>query len=396
MPKSVSAAVTPKKIEGVYEKTEGSGIWYVRYRLKTANGVKGKLICKKIGTRSAAVEYQRKVKTLLATGEGFVPATAKDTAKTAKQLSESRTATTVGQLCDELLKYIQDNPRRYKDQRNPPLRIARIRKQFGDRTADLLAPPEIEAWFSSLTKRPRHQQKNMEPVVSVSAGTVNRLRSTFSRMYRHGKYLGKVQNNPVRDVLLSRDESKEPNWLRQADEERLRAVLQAKVDACTAKQPKLRQQALHRIYELDVALGTGMRKSEQYGLTWNDVDLEERVIRLHDTKNGKPRKVYMNERVYSALSALRTMENDLHTSRPGLVFRCGENKKWWLAALKEAKLEGRLRWHDLRHTFATRLVQRGADLKKVQVACGHKTIQMTARYAHVDDADQRDTVALLD
>lgn len=187
-----------------------------------------------------------------------------------------------------------------------------------------------------------------------------------------------------------------PNWLKPEDRERLYAVLQGKVDACAVNQPKLRQQALHRIYELDVALGTGMRKSEQYGLKWQNVDLKRRTIQLHDTKNGEPRTVYMNARVYAAMVGLWEMKDDLHTSQPGNVFRCGENKKWWLATLKSAGLEKQLRWHDLRHTFATNLIQKGANLKEVQVACGHKTIQMTARYAHVDDQGQRNTVALLD
>jgi integrase len=49
----------------------------------------------------------------------------------------------------------------------------------------------------------------------------------------------------------------------------------------------------HRICELDVALGTGMRKGEQYGLKWSDVDVDQRVITLRDTKNGEIRLVYM-------------------------------------------------------------------------------------------------------
>jgi site-specific recombinase XerD len=68
--------------------------------------------------------------------------------------------------------------------------------------------------------------------------------------------------------------------------------------------------------------------------------------------------------------------------------------RFWNPARKRASLEG-LRWHDLRHTFASRLVMAGVDLRTVQELMGHKTITMTLRYAHLSPTHQREAVQRL-
>ncbi len=68
-----------------------------------------------------------------------------------------------------------------------------------------------------------------------------------------------------------------------------------------------------------------------------------------------------------------------HSKRDGLI---KNPRKWFATALEQAGIEG-VTWHTLRHTFASRLVMAGVDLKTVQELMGHKTIAMTARYAHL-------------
>jgi site-specific recombinase XerD len=69
-------------------------------------------------------------------------------------------------------------------------------------------------------------------------------------------------------------------------------------------------------------------------------------------------------------------------------------RKWFVPALEEAKIE-EFNWHDLRHTFASRLVMAGVDLRTVQQLMGHKTIQMTVRYSHLAPEHQLDAVERL-
>jgi integrase len=373
--------------EGVYENIPGSGIWYVRYR------VKGKLVRKSIGKYQAAVNYHSKVKVLIRSGEGHVPTTAKDTPKTDRQIANQAltvSGVTVSDLCDDLLTHIKERPEVYKDQRNPPDRIEAIRAEFGDRQAASIRPFEITTWLDSMKKR---DSKKMKPA------TLNRMKAMLSAVYQLGKHGDKVKVNPARDVKQRNVGGGVIRFLTEDEETRLRATLLGQIKTKAHLSQYQEPQVRHRLCELDVALGTGMRKGEQYGLRWKDVDFDSGVITLHDTKNRESRLVYMIDDVVTALRALQKLglnrrEGRTHPAPEDAVFAIGDNKKWWAAALKDAKIEN-FRWHDLRHTFCSRLSQNGASLKIIQEAAGHKTIAMAARYAHMDQSSLRSAMAVL-
>jgi integrase len=370
-----------KKAAGVYEHNEGSGIWYVRYR------VRGKLVRKMIGTRQEAIDYRDKVRHIRASGDGVVPVTAAEPARTTEEARTEAHGVLFGELCDGLLKHIKKNPLEYKDQRNPPQRIAAIKKQFGHRQAASIKPYEISDWLSSLDLAP---------------ATRNRYKAVVSAIFKYGKERDKVQINPARDVKQSRVSNGVIRFLTPAEEDRLRAVLQSDVDECGPKNERLKIHLLHRIHELTVGLGTGMRKGEQYGLLWPDVNFERREIIARDTKNGTSRIVPMIDDVYAAMKALKKMplprkrrSKDRPNDTPvDAVFSIGDNKKWWSSAMRRAKIKN-FRWHDLRHSFCSRLAQSGASLKVIQEAAGHKTIQMAARYSHMDQTTMRSAMAVL-
>jgi integrase len=113
------------------------------------------------------------------------------------------------------------------------------------------------------------------------------------------------------------------------------------------------------------------------------------------TKNGETRHVPMNE---AALSAFKTLFGKSKGTGPVFLNSRGEHrnspKNWFVPAVKKAKVEG-FTWHCLRHTFASRLVMTGVGLRQVQELMGHKTIQMTCRYAHLSPAVQLEAVEKL-
>src|ERR1019366_2970074 len=122
--------------------------------------------------------------------------------------------------------------------------------------------------------------------------------------------------------------------------------------------------------QLDVALHTGMRKSEQFTPTWDQVDLERGYIYLSMTKNGSDRFVTLRslQERHKRLG-LPPDSTLFHSKREGLI---KNPRKWFATALEQAEIKG-VTWHTLRHTFASRLVMGGVDLKTVQ-ELGHKTI----------------------
>ena len=120
-----------------------------------------------------------------------------------------------------------------------------------------------------------------------------------------------------------------------------------------------------------------MRKSEQFTPTWDQVDLERGYNYLSMTKNGSDRFVTLNSVAVQVLRSLQERHKRLglppdstlfHSKREGLI---KNPRKWFATALEQAEIKD-VTWHTLRHTFASRLVMGGVDLKTVQELMGHK------------------------
>ena len=138
-----------------------------------------------------------------------------------------------------------------------------------------------------------------------------------------------------------------------------------------------------------VALNTGMRLGEIMGLVWERVDFSRGVILLERTKSGRRREVPMNEAADAALHALPGDKIE------GRVFRRGSIRTAWENAVERAGLDG-FRFHDLRHTFASHMVMRGANLVELRDILGHADLKMTMRYSYLAPEHKRAAVARLD
>lgn len=134
-----------------------------------------------------------------------------------------------------------------------------------------------------------------------------------------------------------------------------------------------------------LAVETGLRKEELFGLTLSHVDLTRREITLDSTKSGAPRRVPLSDQAIGTIRILlehRTAKNSPYLLAKPDGNRFVDMKNGFEAARKRAGLND-LRWHDLRHTFASRFVQDGGDLYYLSRILGHTTVQMTARYSHM-------------
>ena len=147
-----------------------------------------------------------------------------------------------------------------------------------------------------------------------------------------------------------------------------------------------------------LALHTGLRKTEQFSLQWRDIDFQQGQIRVRESKSGKGRVVAMNKTVtelLKQLSKVRLINNQYVF--PGEISgaRRSDLPKYWEDYLKQAGIDN-FHWHDLRHTFASRLVMAGVDLYSVKELLGHHDFKMTQRYAHLSPGHLKAAVGVLD
>ncbi len=146
-------------------------------------------------------------------------------------------------------------------------------------------------------------------------------------------------------------------------------------------------------------LNTGLRRGELVGLKWTDVDLFRKTLTLLKTKNKEKRTIPLNNTVLELLKAkgnVRHISGYVFTSEDGKGFLNGQHVYRALKLSAERAGIAKLRFHDLRHTFATRLVQAGIDLYVVMELLGHKSLTMTMRYAHHYPESLRHGVDVLD
>ncbi len=136
-----------------------------------------------------------------------------------------------------------------------------------------------------------------------------------------------------------------------------------------------------------LSLNTGLRRGELFGLKWTDVDLEQKNLTViaATAKSGKTRHIPLND---EALKILRQWKNQpgiksvfVFSGRDGEPFH--DVRDSWSAMLDKKTNIKDFRWHDLRHTFASKLVMAGVDLNTVRELLGHSDYKMTLRYAHL-------------
>jgi len=148
-----------------------------------------------------------------------------------------------------------------------------------------------------------------------------------------------------------------------------------------------------------VALNTGLRRGELLQLQWRDVDLSRQIltVRGEGAKTGQTRHVALNSEVTAVLKGWKdpaAESNWFVFSGSITTAPLAEARKAWAGVLKRAKIVS-FRFHDVRHTFASKLVMAGVHLNTVRELLGHRKISMTLRYAHLAPQHKADAVERL-
>ena len=147
------------------------------------------------------------------------------------------------------------------------------------------------------------------------------------------------------------------------------------------------------------ALHTGMRRGEILTLQWSHVDLSRHTLTILEQKNGARDTLPVNDtamEVLQARAAVRTNSTEaVFVNEAGHPREARNLLRAFYPAMRRAGIT-RFRFHDLRHTFATRLIQAGVDVYTVQKLGRWKTISMVLRYAHHQPESLRGGAEVLD
>lgn len=247
--------------------------------------------------------------------------------------------------------------------------------------------------------------KNGKP---LSLSSVKKVYITLSQAYEQAVKLNMIYKNPCKNIVLPKSEKKKAIAFSIDEQERFLSLC-----------------GYDNTYEclFILAFNTGMRIGELFALSWNDVDFDNQIIYVNKnlsvinnynsneqkqkiiidstkTDSGE-REIPMTKQAYKVLQA----QKQRNAGNSPFVFysKVGtpimkRNVYRVLDKLKdEANISSNVTFHSMRHSFATRLLERGADIKTVSTLLGHKSIQITLDiYSHVSNDLKKSTISLLD
>lgn len=339
-----------RQSRGVFEKIPGSGEWWIRYA-----DASRKLRREKAGTKAVAIKLYTK---------------RKQEALQGKKLPESLRGrgVTFEKLCDDALEHSEASNGEQTSY-ELGLKLDTIKEVFGKREAASITKQDITRWLEDEAEER-----------GWAAATRNRYQAAFSLVYRVALDNGKVQLSPAARIKRRLEDNGRIRFLNYKEEGRLITAI--------------RQNWPHYLPAFLISLHTGARRKEQFSLEWEDVSLSRNAVTFRHTKNGKPRTVGLNATALAALKELkpRIAHGPVFRNTEGNPLRCARD--WFEPAVEAAKLKD-YTWHCNRHTFASRLVMAGVDIRTVAHLMGHSTIQMTMRYAHLAPEHAQAAVGLL-
>ncbi len=283
--------------------------------------------------------------------------------------------------------------------------IDRVRAAFPDLLAKPL--PTITAWQ---IEQWRARRRTAGITAATCERDLNALRSVFSQAMK-AKIL---RVHPLQDVKRAKlDTLGRLRYLSPDEEKNLRAALDARDQRERDARARFNSWRAERGYKtlpdygtytdhlhpvVLLALNTGLRRGELLSLTWGNVDLASALLTVRgvSAKSGRTRYLPLNSDAVAVLQTWRPRE----ATAADLVFpgptgeKMASLKTAWGKVAKAAGLKD-FTFHDLRHSFASKLVMAGVDLNTVRELLGHADIKMTLRYAHLAPEHKAAAVAKL-
>ena len=241
-----------------------------------------------------------------------------------------------------------------------------LEKVFGQVLVREIKPAMVEEYQRRRLQEPTWHGKPR------SAANVNRTIAVLKRMFNLAVREELMEKNPCWKVKMLREDNARDRILSNDEQRRLLTHLPP-----------------HAGQIVRFTLLTGMRAGEVFNLTWDRVDLKRRIIQLEpeDTKNSEPRVIYLNDELLGIMhetGKVRGLGHNRVFTYKGQPI--ASIKTCFSRASRLAEIDN-LRFHDLRHTFNTRMRKAGVDQSVIMKLTGHKTPSMFQRYNTIDLAD---------
>ncbi len=354
---------------GVYEK---NGHWYFEIMIRK------KRYCRAIPEATCRKDAEKYVTVFKA-----------DLLRGRLELAENIGRKPFIEIADMYIKYAETNLCAV----DTAVRIAkRFKEIWKSKTIGEITPQVIEKYKENRQKTTfaRKNINGKEVVKHISSATINRELAALSKMFSLAIANGYARENPLREVNKLRVTNKLERHLLPEEEQRMYQVCDD--DFSFSKMPIEEQEKLQRKHNgehaylkpiLIMALNTGMRKGEILNMTWDCVDFEKNEISALNTKNGKKNTIPMSSKLRQTLLEMyKTQSHNKYVfTNPYTGTKYNDIKKCFKTVCRLANVKN-LRFHDLRHTGATRMVAAGVPLPVVKQILNHASIQTTMRYAH--------------
>lgn len=299
--------------------------------------------------------------------------------------------------------WLKENHRSWK---RTKARLDFITKSLGTKRLSELNSWTMEQWRNKARKERQ-----------CKAITLNRDVATLRAALSKAVDWGIIDEHPIKGVKRLKETDSEPKirYLSQEEESRLWAALDARDELIRSQRDSANAWRRERGHEelrdlrtvtfvdhlrpiIMTALHTGLRRGELFGLEWRDVDFRKKnlTVRPANAKSGNQRIVSLNADILNCLLAWKAQSGESDLVFPGPRGQRLDNiDTSWRKILTDAKI-AEFRFHDLRHTFCSRLVQKGVPLTVVRELAGHSDFKLTLRYSHLTEQNKADAVALLE
>lgn len=329
-------------------KKGGNNKWYYRFQL---NGKEYYRACKGATNKKEADMYEAIVKSELMKGN--------------LGILENKKKTSLKEGLDIYLHYSEVNKRSYKSDLSL---VKRISLFFGNPDLVDIVPTSIDAF-----------KQYLQVEFELKNSSINRHLEALSKMFNLCIADGLLDKNPMETISKMKEENYKIRVLTKDEETALFIVLDERLKPIVI-----------------CALKTGMRKGEILTLKWLNIDFKNNYIELLHTKSGKKRKIPMSKTLRKILLEIKeTSTSEYVFVNPKTNKPYTDIKKAFRTALNKADIKDFV-FHDLRHTFATRLIEKGVDIVVVKELLGHADISTTMIYTHSDAIRKQHAIDIID